>query len=76
MIALRARDNGQYLAAVLAPRSVRCTPDPQRALSFPTGSAARAFLREHGLADYFEPVARAGTAGVPLRTKDNRRRAV
>lgn len=54
MIVLRARDNGQLLAAVTGPASVRCTPEPQRALSFASEDEARAFLREHHLAAYFE----------------------
>jgi hypothetical protein len=55
VIALWCRHNGQWLATVIGPRSVRCTVFSDDAATFATEDEAHAFLRLHGLAVYFEP---------------------
>jgi hypothetical protein len=74
MIALRTRDNGQWLAAVKGPLSVACTVFPDEALSFATEDEARTFLQKHGLSAYFEPVAFACAATVTERKGTGARR--
>lgn len=66
MIGLKCRHNGQWLQGIVRPGSVTCTVHDAKALSFASEDEALLFLRDHGLASYFEAqrsLCRAGQKG-------------